>query len=148
MGSNTLFYVWLFYQRSCSLIGIIYTPIPSSLFPTRLSARSLMEDFAYQTDKEISGRQVMFACWLQKMTSVTKTSDKHKYWWEGNYLQLKCDWGTQKTSKLVLPWALCYKSSQYSQGDSETWKDKSQAEEMPKEIYQFPQIISVLTVIC
>lgn len=62
MGSNTLFYARLFYQRYCSLIGIINTLIPSSLFPDQLSARSPVEDFAYQRDKEISRRQVMFAC--------------------------------------------------------------------------------------
>lgn len=102
-----------------------------------------MEDSAYQREKKISVRQVMFACWLQNMTSVAKTPDRHKYWWEGNYLQLKCDWGTQKTSKLVLPWALWYENPQYPEGDSKTRKNKSQEEEIPKELYQFPQIISI-----
>lgn len=143
-----LCYIWISYQKSCSPIHISYTLIPALLFPTRLSARGSVEDSAYQREKKINIRQVMFASWLQNMTSVAKTPDKHKYWWEGNYLQLKCDWGTRKTSKLVLPLALWYKNPQYSEGDSKTRKDKSQAEEILKELYQFPQIISVLTVIC
>lgn len=121
------------------LYAYSFIPVP---YPT---VRSPVEHFTYQTDKEISRRQLTFVCWLQKMTSVTKTSDKRKYWWEGNYLQLKCDWGTQKTSKLVLPWDLCYKSPQHSEGDSKTCKDTFQAEELPQEFYQLSQIISVLS---
>lgn len=130
--------------------------MPATLFPTWLSARGSVEDSAYQREKKICVKQVMFAsyqrekktrvkevmfaCWLQNTTSVAKTPDKHKYWWEDNYLQLKCDWGTQKISKLVLPWALWYKNPQYSEGDSKTRKDKSQAEEMPKSFISFHKL--------